>query len=582
MSTTPRPGPAARRWVGLGLGVVSGLAGALLVTRPFASLAVLVVLIGVGAIVSGLIEIAGPADGPNRRLSGAVGIGWILLGIAVLVWPGLGLRGLAIVVGAGLAVSGIARVAGAVRAEPESRAAEAVLGAASAILGLVALGWPDITLLVVALVFGVRLLLFGLARVGDAVRPTAVGDGPTDGLALGRRRRPARTAVAAAALVGALVIAAASVIVNRGVATPDAFYRPPSDVPPDAGRLLRSEPTSVAVPDGATVWRILYTTSHGDGRPAVASGLVAAPAGPLAGPRPVIAWAHGTTGVNESCAPSLLETGISSGSPNAIDEVIDNGWVMVATDYIGLGTAGPHAYLVGEPAGRAVLDAVRAAHELPDLDLSDQTAIWGHSQGGGAALWTGIVAPAYAPDVNVVGVAALSPASDLPSLVENLAVVTGGAVFASFAIEGYSGAYPDVRFSDYVRPTAQLQVREMASRCLTSESLVSIVQTLLFDKTIWSTDPLSDPLGRHLAENVPARPIPAPVLIGQGAADTLILPSAQAAYVDARCAAGQRIDYRTYPGEDHISVVEPDSPLIPELIAWTRDRFEGKPPTPTC
>ena len=40
--------------------------------------------------------------------------------------------------------------------------------------------------------------------------------------------------------------------------------------------------------------------------------------------------------------------------------------------------------------------------------------------------------------------------------------------------------------------------------------------------------------------------------------------------------------FRTYPGRDHVPLVQDDSPLIPEILAWTQDRFDGEPPTPTC
>jgi len=77
--------------------------------------------------------------------------------------------------------------------------------------------------------------------------------------------------------------------------------------------------------------------------------------------------------------------------------VLDRGWAIVATDYVGLGASPPHPYLVGRPEARSVLDAVRAARTLRPAHLAPKTVVWGHSQGGGAALWTGIVAPSYAP-----------------------------------------------------------------------------------------------------------------------------------------------------------------------------------------
>jgi uncharacterized membrane protein HdeD (DUF308 family) len=572
-----RPAAGRSRWLSLTLGVTCVLIGAVLLTRPFSSLAVLIILIAAGLVATGITELAGRAEETDSRVATVVGIGWLVLGIAVLVWPGLSLRALAIVVGVALLVSGAVKVLAAIRDRADQRWAALLLGGASIVLGLVALGWPDITLLVVAVVFGIRLVLYGLARMGDGVRGR-----PVEASAPGQVRRWARTAGAVIALVTAIAVAGLSLRLNEGAPVVDAFYTPPASVPGQPGRLLRSEPFTTVVPQGAQMWRILYTTTRAAGVSAVASALVAAPATLPAGPRPVIAWAHGTTGVDQTCAPSLLPTGIESGSPNAIDQVLAQGWVMVSTDYTGLGTAGPHAYLVGEQAGRSVLDAVRAAHQLPALDLADQTVVWGHSQGGGAALWTGVLASTYAPDAHVLGVAALSPASDLPALVGTLDDIDGGAIFASYVIQGYADTYPDVRFADYVRPTAQLQVHEMASRCLTSEALVSVIQTFLFDKSIYAMDPSTGPLAARLAENVPRGPIEAPLLVGQGAIDPLVTPSAQAGFVQQRCAAGYPVDYRTYAGEDHLSVVAPDSPLIPELIAWTQDRLDGKPATPTC
>ena len=95
-----------------------------------------------------------------------------------------------------------------------------------------------------------------------------------------------------------------------------------------------------------------------------------------------------------------------------MESLARNGWGIVATDYIGEGTLGAYPYLIGQGEGRSVLDSIRAAHQVDDLDLSDQTVVWGHSQGGHAALWAGQLAPTYAPELQIRGIAALSPASD--------------------------------------------------------------------------------------------------------------------------------------------------------------------------
>ncbi len=72
-----------------------------------------------------------------------------------------------------------------------------------------------------------------------------------------------------------------------------------------------------------------------------------------------MAWAHPTTGIVSKCAPSLAR--ILFRTIQGLHEMLQRGYLIAATDYPGLGTAGPHPYLVGISEGRAVLDSVRAA-----------------------------------------------------------------------------------------------------------------------------------------------------------------------------------------------------------------------------
>jgi uncharacterized membrane protein HdeD (DUF308 family)/acetyl esterase/lipase len=562
----------------LTLGIVAVLLGVVLAVRPFSSLAVLVVVVVVGLVVLGVDELA---DGDRWSVArGSVALGAAL---AVVVWPGVTIRVLALVVAAALVLDGVLDLARARGVHGTARANAVVGGATGVVLGLLALAWPDVTVLVVAVVFAVRLVIVGVREVVAGVR----GQDADLGRLWPRRQGAPRggwwrlTGSVLGALV-ALVLVLASVVVQRGVPRPDAFYDPPEDLPSTAGQLLRSEPfTSDEIPSGAHAWRILYTTTRGEGRPAVASGLVVAPVSST--PSPVVAWAHGTTGAASGCAPTVLPDGLGAGAMFVQDDVLAQGWAMVAPDYTGLGTAGPHPYLIGQGEGRSVLDAVRAAHQLTAVDLADETVVWGHSQGGHAALWAGMLASTYAPELQIVGVAALAPASNLPALVDVVENVTGGELFASYVVEGYTAEYPDVRFDDLVRPGARIIVREMAQRCLAEPGvLVSVLTSVALDKPIWSGDPSSGVFLDRLIENVPSGRIAVPLLIGQGADDGLVTPGAQQAYVDDRCAAGYPVDYRTYPGRGHVPLVEADSPLIPDLLAWTTDRFAGEPAVDTC
>ncbi len=557
-------------------GVACIALGALLLGRPFVSLALLVVGTAAALVVLGVRELVGERGSRGLSTWLAAG-GCFALALIVLLAPALSFRFLVVAIGVWLVLDGLARMGRGWREPPAQRATGLLLGAASVVLGVLALRWPDITLTVVALAVGVRVLWLGLTLVWSAVRGLG-----RERRAEGRRHRILRVALAALSLVLALGLASVSYLLHAAVPTPDAFYTPPADVPDEPGRLLRAEPFTRAIPPGATAWRILYTTTRDDGAPAVASGLVVASDEASGDPRPVLAWAHGTTGFAEGCAPSLLADPFQAGAMPALDDALAAGWGVVATDYVGLGSAGPHPYLIGQGEGRSVLDSVRAARQLDELDLADDTVVWGHSQGGHAALWTGILAPTYAPEVGVVGVAAMAPASDLPAMVAGLDEVSIGALFSSYVVAAYDATYGDVRAADLVRPGARIAVEEMAARCLAEPSvLVSVAQSLLFEQSIFIGDPATGATGSRLLENVPSGPIDVPLLVAQGESDELITPTVQAAYVEERCRTGGEVDYRTYPGLGHLDLVADDSPLVPELLEWTRARFSGGPVAPT-
>jgi hypothetical protein len=111
---------------------------------------------------------------------------------------------------------------------------------------------------------------------------------------------------------------------------------------------------------------------------------------------------------------------------------------------------------------------------------------------------------------------------------------------------------------------------------------VSILSSITTSMSVFSQDLLSGPLCTHLAENVPTGPFEMPLLIAQGLDDPLVLPDPQAEYAAGMCQSGVDLDYRTFEGRDHVSLVTADSPLIPELITWTQQRLAGQPAASGC
>lgn len=359
---------------------------------------------------------------------------------------------------------------------------------------------------------------------------------------------------------------------------PDAFYR--SAVAEGApGTLLAVEPYTFGVPEGARAWRILYVTTRIDETKAVASAVVMVPEA-ARGPLLPVAWAHGTNGTAPGCAPSVV--GPFKNVP-AVAELLAQGWAYVGTDYVGLGTEGGHAYLVGEDAARAVLDSIRAAAQMSEVDILPRTVVWGHSQGGNSALWTGMLAETYAPDVEVLGVAAQAPAGDLPNLVEGAQRSMFGKIVSSYLLHAYAGAYDDVRVEDYVDGYRAGILQDIAERCaVDAKALFSIAQMALLPGELFEVDPTDTPLGERLRQNVPSGPFSMPVFISQGVDDDIVLETVQRGFVDGLCAGGTNLVYRSYEGRNHVSLVAPDSALTADLVDWTRARFAGEASQPDC
>ncbi len=362
---------------------------------------------------------------------------------------------------------------------------------------------------------------------------------------------------------------------------PDAFYDPPPDLPRQPGALLRSEPLQgVMLPTGMRGWRILYATTVDDSISATAVATVFAPTDSRSGPRPVIAWEHATTGLLQKCMPSLLSAP-SAGIP-ARDQIVRAGWVVVATDYSFAEKGGPHPYLIGEGEARAALDSIRAARQMSELRLDKRVVVWGYSQGGHAALWTSIVGPRYASDLEIVGVAAIAPAADIRKILAMNVEVDKR--FGAYMALAYSRFYPDITFAQALRPEALDAARQMVNLCdflppEDAERIEALATT--FDGPALATSS-NKALQARLEQNAANGLIKAPVVIAQGLSDTVVPPQATNAYVEERCSAGQQFEYWTFAGRDHFTVAQPGSPLEELLVNWTAARFANEPPASGC
>jgi len=325
-------------------------------------------------------------------------------------------------------------------------------------------------------------------------------------------------------------------------------------------------------PPGIRAWAVLYRSTGVDGSSVGVSGLVVTPIlpsglGPTGG-LPVVAWAHGTTGLADGCAPSRL--GVVADDDITVVSLARQGVVVAATDYEGLGTPGIHPYLVGASEGRSILDGIRAVKELPDANGGSHAAVLGISQGGHAALWAAELGPSYAPDVQLVGVVAASPPIDLPAV--QGAVLVGQQPSDVSWLEALlvARAWHDV----YGVSTTGLLTDE-------GQAIADVLDAIC----PWELDsPAENPFldleipawQTLLAENSPGHAAStAPIHVVAALSDEQVPASTIGPGVDRLRAAGSRVDVRWVAGTHVSTLTDPDSAKA--SMAWIRDRFVGVP-----
>lgn len=390
-----------------------------------------------------------------------------------------------------------------------------------------------------------------------------------------------------AALAGCLCAIAAAGLFGCAVGGTDAharsaFYLYRAEEARGApGSLIRTEPMEGA-PLGARAFRILYRSTGLRGEPIAVSGVVVIPSGAApAGGRPIVAWAHPTTGIVPRCAPSLALF-VFEDMPG-LKAMLAQGDVVVATDYPGLGTRGPHPYLVGVSEGRAVLDSVRAATQLAATGAGKRYAVWGHSQGGQAALFAGMLARGYAPELQLTGVAATAPATDLQTLLRDDFDSDGGRNLTAMTLWSWTRVF-GIPLDGIVAPAAMPTVDALAEECI--ESVYDMLQRRHSQgplaRQFLAVEDLTqvEPWRSLLLQNIPGTlPSDVPVMLSQGDADTLVRPAVTAAYKARLCAAGSKVRALGMPGVGH-GFAGFDSASA--TVAWIADRMAGRPAPDDC
>lgn len=348
------------------------------------------------------------------------------------------------------------------------------------------------------------------------------------------------------------------------------------------GTLLRIHPIPGGGLHDAKSYRILYRSRGPNGEPIAITGAVFIPDHPAPEHgRPIVGWGHPTSGIVHRCVPSLLPD-ISRVVPGLWD-MMERGYIVAATDYQGPGDPSVQPFLIGEAEGRAVLDSVRAAQHISGADAQERFALWGHSQGGHAVLFAAQMAESYAPELQLVGVAAAAPATDLVKLFKADRHTRPGRTLTSMALWSWSKLY-QLPLDHILESDARESFEELAHDCIeTLYELAKIrveTQPLEQEKFLKGNPTELEPWATLMKKNsVGQVRMGIPTFIAQGTDDPVVDPEITKEFVRRLCVNDTKVDLFTLDGTGH-EFAAYDSALT--AVAWIAGRFQGKSAPDDC
>ena len=366
----------------------------------------------------------------------------------------------------------------------------------------------------------------------------------------------------------------------------DSFYTPPAVSAGNHGDLIWYRPTTINLGGGVPpvqAWNVMYRSTDSLGASNFVTGTIVVPTGGTTA-RSVVAYAVGTHGLAQNCSPSKqLAAGTDYEAAN-IAAAIKAGYAVLISDYAGYTTGGTPTYMSGKSQGNALLDLVLAATQIPNVGISStsKVGIWGYSQGGQTATWAGEQKASYAPNINLVGVAA----GGVPADLMKTAFYLDGSAGSSFllgAVIGLATQYPSqIPLADLTNANGTTAINRAKSECV-FESLFDFMNHKVSEYTVNNqtlTQLTTIPSIKQTitAQSVGSTKIPVPLYQYHGVADEFIPLDQSLALKRAYCNKFGNVTFDAYPSEHIVTQFQ----AAPTVLSWLTDRFAGKSTLGTC
>lgn len=360
-----------------------------------------------------------------------------------------------------------------------------------------------------------------------------------------------------------------------------ALYPVPSPLPQaKPGTVISARPFAggSALRSAAINTLVVYHTVSPAGHDVAVSGVISVPKGTAPkGGWPVLSWAHGTTGNAPQCAPS--QNARQNAEQRFLDRWAGAGYAVAQTDYEGEGTPGLHPYFANTGGAHDTIDIVRAARALYP-QIGSRFVAMGHSEGGTVALFAAALAPAWAPDLRLLGAVSYAPASDITDALGRVMTTTQPTrtlPLVMMMVEGIASTDSAIDLNRILSPRGAALLPQLQRACIDQ----------LMDSPDWNAIPPAslfqrgapvERLVHDFGENEPLNlPIHVPLLLEQGSADELVPLAATEALRSNLCNAGVPVHLDDIEGANHGSVL---AQSFERVQSWVGALFSSVRPRP--
>ncbi|MBY6411962.1 lipase [Rhodococcus sp. BP-252] len=367
----------------------------------------------------------------------------------------------------------------------------------------------------------------------------------------------------------------------------DPFYSWDSSLDVAPGAVLRSRPMTFATPTLTTPIRgeqVLYRTTDQQGDAVVTVATVLRPLVP--GPTKIVSYHMAYDALGSQCDPSYTLSGgatspIATAEQGVIAGYLAAGYTVVAPDYEGEELE----WTIGRQSGYAALDGIRAAQSFLQVPSSTPVAMIGYSGGSVPTQWGAEVAPTYAPELNLVGIAA----GGLPvDLAHNLPYVSGSAQWAGVIpalIVAYQRAY-GLDTASFLSEYGAQVIDQVDQECiaqfaddyptLTDASMVRAPYTSLLD-----VPEVVEAINDNIMGTAGTPRTPMFLAVGHAdpIGDTIMITADVQALAHQYCTDGVDVQYAQYDGLTH---GEAFLPFEAQGLQFLTERFAGSPTHSNC